>query len=155
MNIGDVIESSIWLDGTETKEQRHAFEQLVIESITQYCQQNGFIHDHVIFTEKRPGEDRVPSVPKHIEIKSGSLPDIRLLVAESIVISKAPSPEGSFVLNLEAKDVQRLRAITRNAYRQISQSTLTDAECDAVIEEIGPEAAINTLRQQTVVSRYH
>lgn len=35
MNIGDVVESAIWLDGTETEDQRKGFEFAVTQTITE------------------------------------------------------------------------------------------------------------------------
>lgn len=51
---------------------------------------------------------------------------------------------GSFVLNLDPKDLKRLRKITRRA----SGMHLTDYECDMIIEELGPDIVIKTLRME-------
>jgi len=59
---------------------------------------------------------------------------------------------GSFVLNLDPKDLIRLRKVTRRAS---GNRFLTDYECDMIIEELGPEVAISTLRKTTVVSQFH
>ncbi len=37
MNIGEVIESSVWIDGGETPEQRKVFEKYISESINDFC----------------------------------------------------------------------------------------------------------------------
>ena len=59
----------------------------------------------------------------------------------------------SFVLNLDQKDLARLRAITRRA---AGQHHLTDYECDMLIEEYGTETAVEeVLRKTTIVSQYH
>lgn len=59
----------------------------------------------------------------------------------------------SFVLNLDPKDLQRLRNITRRAS---GNHLLTDYECDLIIEEYGTEtAAEEVLRKTTIVSRFH
>ena len=57
---------------------------------------------------------------------------------------------GSFVLELDPKDLFRLRKITRRA----SGKHLTDYECDMIIEELGPEVVIEELRK-TPISRFH
>ena len=59
---------------------------------------------------------------------------------------------GSFVLNLDPKDLQRLRQITKRAS---GNHHLTDYECDMIIEELGPDVALATLRKQVRVSRFH
>jgi hypothetical protein len=139
MNLGDVIEKAIWLTGDESPELRKRYEQDVTQAIEDLCREHGFLHGPVTWVEKRPGEDRVPQVPDHVQ---GSR--VRLLVAESIVTDYAPqTSEGSFIANLEKKDLERLRVITR---RQ-SKTTLSDQDCDELIEQYGPEAVLETLRQ--------
>lgn len=144
MKIGDSIESAIWITGDESQSIRKQYEQDVQQAIDDLCAEEGFEHGPVSFTEKRPGDDRVPPVPDHIQ---GSR--VRLLVAESIITGTAiPTSHGSFVANLENKDLLRLRLITRRT----SKIPLTDEECDKIIEEIGPEAAVETLRKNVGIS---
>lgn len=144
MKIGDVIEAAIWITGDENQSTRKRYEQDVCQAISDMSADARFEHGPVIFTEKRPGDDRVPPVPDHIH---GSR--VRLLVAESTVTGIAvQTPKGSFVANLEKKDLLRLRLITRMA----AKSELTDDECDKIIEEIGPEAAVDTLRKNVGIS---
>lgn len=143
MNLGEVIESAIWLTGDESQELRKRYEQDVCQAIDDLCQEHAVLHGPVTFTEKRPGDDRVPPVPDHIQ--GGR---VRLLVAESVVTEHAPQTSiGSFVANLELKDLTRLRKITRR-YRP----GLTDQQCDEIIEELGPEAALDTLRRNVGVT---
>lgn len=85
MKPGDTIESSIWLAGTETAEDRARYERDVRESIDELCDQKGFIHGPVTFTELNPGDHRVPKVPDHIHG-----PAVRLLVAEADVLLYRP-----------------------------------------------------------------
>ena len=60
---------------------------------------------------------------------------------------------GSFILNLDPKDLKRLRDITR---RQAVNRHLTDDECDLLIEEYGTETAVEeVLRKNVVVSEFH
>ncbi len=135
MNIGDVVNSAIWLSGKETPIIRAQYEQDVIESIGCLCCEHGFLHGPVVFTEKHPMDNVLP-VPSHI-----SGPNVRLLIGESTVTERAVmTSEGSFVAQLEYKDLKKLRKIIRK-YRP-----LNNRECDEIIEEIGPEAALDTLR---------
>ena len=144
MKTDDLIESAIWITGDESPSLRTRYEQDERLAIDDACAEEGMEHGPVTFTEKRPGEDRVPPVPDHIQ---GSR--VRLLVAESIVTGMAvQTSQGSFVANLEKKDLMRLRLITRRA----SKVTLTDQECDEIIEAIGPEAAVETLRKNVGIS---
>jgi hypothetical protein len=113
------------------------------------CNELGFYHGPVSFTEKRPEEDRVPEVPDHIQ---GSR--VRLLVAEAEVVGKCPeSPQGSFIANLDRKDLVRLRKVTRRAHAKNHPhgEDMTDPEVDEIIERYGPDAALETLRRKDLL----
>lgn len=148
MKIGDLIESAIWLTGEESPEDRQRYEADVIEAMDYFCSKHRFIHGPVVFIEKKPGQDRVPEVPLHIiQPQTGN---IRLLVAEAEIVGKAPETSiGSFVANLDKTDLERLRTITRQTRMKLHKQSLSDAECDEIIEEIGPDAALDVLWRQT------
>ena len=142
MKIGDFIESSVWLTGEESPELRRQYEKDVAEAIEYFCHEHRFQHGPVAFTEKKPGADRVPPVPDHV-----AGPAVRLLIAESEITGKRPETSvGSFTAQLDKVDLQRLREITRRVRRSYG-APLSNRECDAIIEEIGPEAALTTLRK--------
>ena len=139
-----MIESAIWLTGEEGQEMRRMYESDVTAAIDDLCQEHNLIHGPIQFIEKKPGQDRVPEVPDHIQGIN-----VRLLVAEAEVIASLPeTSEGSFVANLEKIDLDRLRDITRQIHKRLNGTILTNSQCDEVIEELGPEAALSTLRQQ-------
>ncbi len=148
MKVGQVLESAMWITGEEPPELRQRFESDACQAIEEMCDYHGLLCGPVTFVEKRPGDERVPPVPDHIQG-----PRVRLLVAEAELI--APKPEqttDSFVANLDRKDLARLRRITQRAYmRHFRGRRLTDAELDEVIESMGPEAAVDALRR----SRLH
>lgn len=142
LRIGDVIESAIWLTGDESQELRKRYEKDVTQEIADLCQECGVMHSPIRWLEKPPGTERVPEVPKHIQ---GSR--VRLLVAEATVTELTPqSSQGSFIANLDKKDLLRLRILTRRASKQ----NLSDQQCDEIIESYGPKAAIDTLRRNTL-----
>lgn len=144
MRIGEVVESAIWITGDEAQEVRTRYEQDVRVAIAEFCSQEGFTHGPVTFIEKHPGDDRVPEVPNHVQ---GSR--VRLLVAEAELTGLVvQTSEGSFVANLDKKDLFRLRTITRRAWAKQHHEILTDAQCDEYLEELGPEVAVETLRAQ-------
>lgn len=156
MREGDVIESSIWLDGKETPEQRREHEELVKFNIDKLCEENGYLHGPVMFVEKKPGEERVPPVPKHIEESADDLSRICLLVAEAAVTGKRPLlPKGSFLANLDKHDLERLRSLTKSKAMDAYGVVLSDHTADQIIEEAGPEAAVEALRNSVNGSRYH
>ena len=143
MGIGDVIEHAIWVTGDESLELRNRFKDDVIKAIDDLCDEHRVNHGPVVWTEKRPGDDRVPVVPDHIQGQR-----VRLLVAETEVVAIRPLEKPvSFIANLDRIDLLRLRKITRKAHDKHLNGELSDAECDRIIEDCGPEAALETLRQ--------
>jgi hypothetical protein len=145
MKPGDTVECAIWMDGRETPEQRQQFEKDVQIAMVEGQAQHGAILGPVIWAEKQPGDDRVPPVPEHI-----AGPNVRLLVAEARVIglvANINNPVG-FVHDLEPDDHALLRRITRRQYevQYPGQLRLTDRQCDTLINDLGPDAALATLQ---------
>jgi hypothetical protein len=145
--IGLPIEVAVWLTGRETGQQLDAWKKDCRAEVGKFGLENGVVMSEAAFTEKLPGEDRVPPVPDHI-----SGPGVRLLVCEATVVASLKADivrSTGFVHDLDAKDLARLRRITRAAHQkaQPMERTLTDAECDAVIEQIGPQSALATVRE--------
>lgn len=130
MKPGDLAEYAIWVDGTESEAM-----------LRQWKADCGYMmaqaHDPVLklgplsFEIKRPGEDRVPPVPDRI-----SGPNVRLLVATAEVLGFERVAKRSFLAELDRKDLARLRTATRR-----TSGDLTDVQCDAIIERLGPVAA--------------
>lgn len=144
MRIGDTIEAAAWLTGTESEGVRKHYETDVCGAMDTLCAQLGFERGPARFSELQPEDDRVPEVPDHV-----TGPDVRLLVAEADVIAPAPVIEQrSFLGELDRKDLERLRKIVRREYAtRHPGARLTDLEADDVIEEVGPEAALDALRR--------
>lgn len=139
MRVGDIVHTSMWIDGRETPEIRKQYEEDVNEALTDICESNGFDIGPVTFIEKHPEDNDVPPVPDHI---NGDR--IRLLYAEADVVSKKMlSSKGSFIADLDKKDLELLRNITRKG----AGVFLADAQCDEIIEELGPEAAMDAVRK--------
>lgn len=152
MRVGDTIQSAAWLTGAETPTDRKRWEDRVTEAIDNLCGERGFTRGPVRFAEKHPLDSEVPPVPDHIQG-----PDVRLLVAEAEVTGEAPKVEArGFLGDLDRKDLERLRAITRQAHaKRHPGETLTDLECDDIIEEVGPEAAMDAVRKAVNGERVH
>lgn len=143
MKPGDSLECAMWIDGRETPEQRAQFERDVAEAMHR-SQAHGTILGPVIWSEKLPGEERVPPVPNHI-----AGPNVRLLVAEARVVglvANMNNPVG-FVHDLEPDDLAILRRVTRRQYeaQYPGHARLTDQQTDTLINDLGPEAALDTL----------
>lgn len=143
LRVGEVIESAIWITGNEPVEMRRQYEIDVTQAIDDLCDEHGLSHSPVKFIEKRPGDERVPPVPDHIQGDK-----VRLLIAEATVdYPDVCNSVGSFVANLEKKDLDTLRKITRREWaKKYPVDVLSDEQCDDYIEELGPESALDTLR---------
>lgn len=143
MKPGETIERGWWLKGSEPPDARAAIEDLMREDIAEVASGYNVLHGVVTFHEKRIGEPRVGEPPKNF-----NGPDVRLLVAESEILAYYEAEPG-FVTELEAKDLERLRERTRAAYSRAWpwKQRLTDAECDEIINAIGPDAALDELRR--------
>lgn len=144
--VGQLIEVAIWLNGQETEEDLRRWVEETIPSTFKAAEaRDRIVLGSVRYTEKLPGQDRVPPVPRHI-----SGPNVRLLVAEAVVLGKTkPVIEVGFIGDLTDEDLQRLRRLTRRAHQRAHPDfpPLTDAQCDAVINMMGPQAAVATLRK--------
>ena len=148
MKVGDIIETAVWITGDENEGMRLRFEQQVSDHIDEICAYYNMIRGPIRWIEKRPGEPRVPPVPDHIQGQR-----VRLLVAEAPVTMEAPQQRpDSFVANLEPKDLKKLRGITKQSYsrhfpaRVKKYGVLSDQDADEIIDALGPEAALDTLK---------
>lgn len=143
--VGDVLEVAIWMDGRETMADRWRFKKDCKSAIKNAADSNGHVVGPLTWTEKKPGDDRVPDVPDHVQG-----PDVRLLVAEAQIVGTKPIAKvlPGFVHDLEPDDAALLRRITRRKYEEEypGNSRLTDRQCDTLINDLGPEAALDTLK---------
>ncbi len=141
MEIGDVITpQAMWLDGTETKALRAHHEAIVLEAIDDLCREHGVTHSPIEWSEIGP--EQVEEVPDHIQG-----PNVRLLIAEATVTGFVPAPRG-FIGELDRNDLALLRAATRRRYALANNNAyLNDVECDDIIEGVGPEVALDSLRR--------
>ncbi len=142
LQLGDVIENSLWITGDEPEGMKERYKKEVLATIDDLCTSEGFIHGPISFYEKRPGEDLAPEVPDHIQ---GSR--VRLLIIETTLVKKLKiEDDPSFVSNLDYDDLMKLREITRKAVLKNYNRYILDDECDEIIEMLGPDAAVNALR---------
>lgn len=136
--VGSTVEGAIWITGSETRDMFEKFWRDINASIDELCDTFGLVHSPIRWYELIPGQDRCPQVPDHVQG-----PNVRLLVIEADIIAVAPqiATSRNFVNDLDKKDLERLRRITRNK----SPRPLSDIEVDNIIEEIGPMAALASL----------
>lgn len=147
--VGHVLELAIWLSGTETDEQLAWFRAQEMPAVfRKQAAQWALLLGPLQFTIKHPGGERVPPVPPHI-----SGPDVRLVVVEAEVLKhlRADRRDSGFIADLQPEDLQVLRRLTRGQHAKAhpGMPPLPDANCDAIIDAMGPEAAVAVLRRGT------
>ena len=145
MKPGDVLELGIWMDGTETQELKDRFEGDLKRSFKRSAKLADVVISPVTMIVSKPGDDRVPKVPEGLHG-----PDVRFLIGEAEVVNLVPSFEGYFVADLEPKDLERLRTILRRVYQEYNpgKPELSTEKCDEFINQNGPDAALEALREQ-------
>lgn len=146
---GDVLETAIWLDGSEPQQLIDRFENHLRDDLARVAEHAGIIIGPLTMTTQAPGDERVPVPPKHLQG-----PGVRLLVGEATVFDIAPTEyEGAFVADLEPKDLERLRTILRRVHQAWNpgHAELSVEKCDEYINNNGPDAALAALREQVGV----
>lgn len=146
---GDVLDTGIWIDGTETPELKARFETDLRADLARIADAEGVIIGPLVMCEKKPGEERVPKVPDDVHG-----PDVRFLVGEAKVFDYVPVlSEGCFVADLDLRDLERLRTILRRVHQSYNpgKPELTTEKCDEYINRNGPDAALAALREQVGV----
>ena len=145
---GDVLETAIWMTGEEPDGLSDRFERDLRADLARMADDEGVIIGPLVMTERLPGEERVPDAPDSVHGVN-----VRLLVGEATVIGKAFVSEGSFVADLEPKDLERLRTILRRVYQSYNpgKPELSTERCDEYINQNGPEAGLEALREQVGV----
>ena len=139
LRIGDLIECAIWLSGVETEAEIKRWMDIDCPAALRgiVMQEDTKLEiGPVLFELKRPGDERVPQVPKHI-----AGPHVRLLVAEAFVVGLKLVRTTTFLQCLDDGDLARLRAVTRRHHAKLGMGELSDAECDRIIEKLGPGSA--------------
>ena len=144
MKIGDTLEAALWLSGGEPDWHIDLEKSEIQEGFRSVQAEHHVLLAPVTYYELRPGDDRVPDVPKHVDG-----PDVRLVVGETRVIAHTALPAtGSFLFDIDRADLARLRDITRREHqrRRPRERALLDAECDALIEALGPVIAARMVK---------
>jgi len=146
MNIGSEIEAAIWYDAGNCIDPVNDFGDSIKEGISQMCLKHSVVCGGTEYEVLKPGDDRVPRVPKWLEKIDGSIP--RLLVARTRIIATASVQNSIGIIgDLDHKDVMRLRALTRMKYQQLNPGSgkLTDQQCDEIIDTLGLEVVLEQL----------
>jgi len=144
------LEIAIWYDANEHSDIINLCSKSIIDVLDTVCTKNNTHHGKVNFAILKPGDDRVPQVPRWLEIIDGVCPE--LLVATTKVIDNVQEVPMGITGDLDKKDVVRLRVITRREFQmQYPYAiSLTDYECDQIIDKLGLEVVMDQLSSSVV-----
>ena len=144
------IEFAIWYDANEHLDPINSCGESIKDALDAICVKNKIGHGKISYKILKPGDDRVPSVPRWLETTNGAIP--RLLVATTETSSCLYQGPMGIVGDLDKKDVARLRIIVRRVHHKFHPKTtsLTDSECDRIIDQQGMEVVMDQLRSSTV-----
>lgn len=149
LSIGDIVEAAVWFDPLEKGSRDFALSQAKT-AFEKYAATYNVTLSPVEFRDMRHGEPRVPSPPKKGAVLLYGSAKVTAF-GSGITIAGA-----RFVNDLGHDDLMRLRKITRQqwalAYAKDPKPGLkpwlSDAECDHLIDEMGPNTALKVLRQK-------
>ena len=142
------------MDGRETEIHIKQFKLDCLEAFRYIGSRNGVLFGGVEYEKKKPYDDMVPPVPDGCAER-----ELTFLVASAKVVWTpsfgSPRPDSLFAAQLEPDDLRRLRKLTREAYTKAYKGKLplTDAQADTLINELGPEAAVDSLRYGQIEPR--
>ena len=160
---GDVLELAVWMDGSETPEMIEQFKAEIGAAFALAAEKRRLTLGPPVWAVKRPGDERVPPVPKWlesryahrvttVELGQGLVETVSspaLLVCERVVTGSAPAfVAPGFSADLGAADLAKLRAITKRAYiaNNPTHTPLNDGEADYFIDQMGPDVAYRMIR---------
>jgi hypothetical protein len=149
MKPGDDALWGWWLTGRETRDDLEAFSRDTADKMRQESDEGGIVFGPISVETMYPGDEGTPPVPNDV-----SGPDVRLLVTRAKVVAyKHPiaiTPIG-FVHDLEPDDLALLMRLTRKQYARAypNEPRLTDRQCHTLINDLGPDVAVETLRNMT------
>lgn len=144
LKVGDKVENAVWTTGDEPPGMVEHYKREISWNIAELCCANRVTKSDIEWSEMHPMDDQVPDPPDHVQ---GSR--VRLLVGEAMITGELPAQAPhSFVANLEHADLVRLRRMTRNTWRKHfpERPMLSNLECDEVIDTLGPDSAVETMR---------
>ena len=149
------LEVAIWYDANEYVDPIKSCSGSIKDMIDIMCAGTKDTHGDIDYKILKPGDDRVPIVPRWLEKVNGAMP--RLLVATTKTrlmssVSNVNQELPNIVGDLDKKDLTRLRYITRKAHRKSRphDSPLTDPECDQIIDKLGIEIVMDQLKYSVV-----
>lgn len=140
IQIGQPFECAAWFDPANPDAHDKTKQSLLI-AMTRLQEGAHVVFGEFCWTILEPGDDRVPDPPE-------TAPNgIQLMLVDAEVVEmRGALADASFITDLDYIDLEILRRLTRKCAAMHGQ-TLTDDECDVMIEQIGPKMAEQVLCQ--------
>ncbi len=148
--VGDEVEFAIWFDANEHSDPINSCSKSMEDAIDVIHGKRNISHGKISYEILKPGDDRVPSVPRWLENINGSVP--RLLVATTKMTNKVRQESMGIIGDLDKKDIARLRVITQREHHKVypNDDPLTNYECDQIIDKLGIQIVMDQLRSSTI-----
>tara|TARA_Y100000296_G_C5056230_1_gene197416 strand:+ start:116 stop:583 length:468 start_codon:yes stop_codon:yes gene_type:complete len=151
--IGQILELGNWFHRDASEDEKTKCKEQLIGAFAEARIEKGLIFSKLEFDELPWDHERVKK-----NIPPG--PDMMLMVCYATVtgVELGGLPEeAGFVTDLDKKDRDRLREITRNAQikKYPDEAPLTDAECDTIIGKLGLAMIERELREATDKGEVH
>lgn len=144
------LEFAVWYDANKHLTPVETVRDSFSEIIDYFCETMGLSRGSIDFDILKPGDDRVPEVPRWLEQVHKVVP--RLLVVTASVSPRVVESQGDMTTELDTTDLTILRGITRRQHRKANPEAgpLTDQQCDKIIDELGMDVVLSQLRSNTV-----
>jgi hypothetical protein len=143
--LGDDLELSVWYNADKPGEAANA-EKAIYKAFILTEDQHDLRVGTVDFEILTYGEERVPAPPPEYK----GTPTLMIGTATVIkVLNTLMSGDVGFTQDVDEEDLTQLRAITQEAYlggQPPGTAPLTNEQLDKVIDEVGPETAVKSLR---------
>ena len=147
------LEFSIWYDANKHLDPINSCSESIKDALGVVCAKAEVVHGNIDYEILKPGDDRVPPVPRWLENINGSVPRLLLAtVATTKIVSNVHQEPMGIIEDLDKKDIARLRIITQRGHQTAYPNTvpLTDHECDQIIDKLGLQVVMDQLRFNTV-----
>ena len=146
------LEVAIWYDANEYVDPIKSCSESIGEMINIMCTGTKDTHGKIDYKILKPGDDRVPSVPRWLEKIKNATPRLLVATTKTRLMSSVKQELPSIIGDLDKKDIARLRAMTQRAHHKSypNDKNLTDYECDQIIDKLGLEIVMDQLRSSVV-----
>ena len=147
---GRELEIAIWYDANKYLDPMNSCDESIKDMLDIVCAKNKVVRADIDYEILKPGDDRVPPIPRWLEIVDGVVP--RLFVATAKIVSNVHQEPIGIIGDLDKKDIIKLRFITKREYHKVhpNSTPLTNHECDQIIDKLGMQIVLDQLGSSTV-----